>query len=83
MEKTKEVINEQRFTMLETKLDNLIDDVKEISKDLKEHIGRENEKYEKLDTKYSAKWVETMTLTIAGGLIVTIIGGIALFILKI
>ena len=83
MEKTKEVINEQRFTMLETKLDNLIEDVKEIASDIKEHIRWESEKYEKLDTKYSAKWVETMTLTIAGGLIVTIIGGITLFILKI
>ena len=73
MEKTKEVINEQRFTMLETKLDNLIDDVKEISKDIKDHIRWEGEKYEKLDSKYSGKWVEKLTLTIAGGMVIAIL----------
>ena len=73
MEKTKEVINEQRFTMLETKLDNLITDVKEIATDLKEHIRFEGEKYEKLDNKYSGKWVEKAIIAIGTGIILTIL----------
>lgn len=59
--------NENRLTKMEQKLDDLIEDVKEISKDIKS-----------LDTKYSGKWVETLTLVIAGGMVV----GIFLFLFK-
>lgn len=78
----KEINNEKRLATMEQKIDNLIDDVKEIAKDIKDHIKWEGEKYEKLDTKYSAKWVETLTLTIAGGLVVAIIIAILTFVIK-
>ena len=78
----KEIITEQRFTMLEVKLDKLTEDVKEIAKDIKEHIKFEGEKYEKLDTKYSAKWVEKTLLVIIGLIISGLAGAFFKLILK-
>ena len=57
---------ENRLATMEAKIDNLIEDVKEIASDVKGHIKLEAEKYEKLDTKYSAKWVEKTLLVIIG-----------------
>ena len=65
------VKQENRLTIMEQKIDNLIEDVKEISRDIKT-----------LDNKYSGKWVETLTLVIAGGLVVSILGGIFFLIVK-
>ena len=64
---------ENRLATMEQKIDNLIEDVKEISNDIKDHVKWEAEKYEKLDSKYSGKWVEKLTLAIAGGLVIAII----------
>lgn len=74
--------NEKRLATMEQKIDHLITDVKGISDDIKAHVKWEAEKYEKLDTKYSAKWVESLTLTIAGGLIVAILGGLFMIFIK-
>ena len=65
--------NETRLAKMEQKIDNIVEDVREISKDIKDHIRWEGEKYEKLDSKYSGKWVEKLTLTIAGGLVIAIL----------
>ena len=65
--------NENRLATMEQKIDNLIDDVKDIGKDLKDHIKSESEKYERLDVKYSGKWVEKLTLAIAGGMVIAIL----------
>ena len=65
--------NETRLAKMEQKIDNIVEDVKEISKDIKDHIRWEGEKYEKLDSKYSGKWVEKLTLTIAGGMVIAIL----------
>ena len=65
--------NETRLAKMEQKNDNIVEDVKEISKDIKDHIQREGEKYEKLDSKYSGKWVEKLTLAIAGGLVIAVL----------
>ena len=65
--------NETRLAKMEQKIDNIVEDVKEISKDIKDHIQREEEKYEKLDSKYSGKWVEKLTLAIAGWLVIAIL----------
>ena len=65
--------NETRLAKMEQKIDNIVEDVKEISKDIKEHIRWEGEKYEKLDSKYSGKWVEKLTLAIAGGLVIVVL----------
>jgi hypothetical protein len=73
-----QVINEKRLATMEAKIDNIIEDIKEISNDIKAHVKWESEKYEKLDNKYSAKWVESLTLAIAGGLVV----GLVLYIVK-
>ena len=78
----KETITEQRFTMLEVKLDNLTEDVKEIAKDIKDHIKWEGVKYEKLDNKYSAKWVETGVIAITTALIIAAIVGLFNFFIK-
>ena len=69
----KSINNETRLAKMEQKIDNIIEDVKEISKDIKDHIRWEGEKYEKLDSKYSGKWVEKLTLAIAGGLVIAIL----------
>ena len=65
--------NETRLAKMEQKIDNIVEDVKEISKDIKDHIRWEGEKYEKLDSKYSGKWVEKLTLVIAGGLVIAVL----------
>ena len=65
--------NENRLATMEQKIDNLIDDVKDIGKDLKDHIKSESEKYERLDVKYSGKWVEKLTIAIAGGMVIAIL----------
>ena len=70
---------ENRLATMEAKIDNLIEDVKEIASDIKDHVKWEAEKYEKLDQKYSGKWVESLTLAIAGGLVVAIGAGIVLY----
>ena len=67
------ITNETRLAKMEQKIDNIVEDVKEISKDIKDHIRWEGEKYEKLDSKYSGKWVEKLTLAIAGGLVIAIL----------
>ena len=67
------ISNETRLAKMEQKIDNIVEDVKEISKDIKDHIRWEGEKYEKLDSKYSGKWVEKLTLAIAGGLVIAIL----------
>jgi Txe/YoeB family toxin of Txe-Axe toxin-antitoxin module len=69
----KSINNETRLAKMEQKIDNIVEDVKEISKDIKDHIRWEGEKYEKLDSKYSGKWVEKLTLAIAGGLVIAIL----------
>jgi len=68
----KSINNETRLAKMEQKIDNIVEDVKEISKDIKDHIRWEGEKYEKLDSKYSGKWVENLTLAIAGGLVIAV-----------
>lgn len=65
--------NVTRLAKMEQKIDNIVEDVKEISKDIKDHIRLEGEKYEKLDSKYSGKWVEKLTLAIAGGMVIAIL----------
>ena len=65
--------NETRLAKMEQKIDNVAEHVKEISKDIKDHVRREEAKYEKLDSKYSGKWVEKLTLAIAGGLVIAVL----------
>lgn len=73
---------EKRLAKMEQKLDNLIDDVKSIATDIKEHVRWEAEKYEKLDNKYSAKWVEKAIIAIATGLIISIVSGMFIIFVK-
>ena len=63
----KSINNEAKLAKMEQKIDDIKEDLKEISSDIKA-----------LDGKYSGKWVETLTLTIAGGLVV----GLLIFLLK-
>lgn len=82
METNEKILTEKRLSTMEQKIDNLIDDVKEISADIKDHIKRESEKYEKLDNKYSAKWVETGVIAITTALIIAAIVGLFNFFIK-
>ena len=68
-----EIKTENRLTIMEQKIDNLTSTVNKIDEKLDKHVEWETEKYEKLDAKYSGKWVEKLTLAIAGGLIVAVI----------
>ena len=74
--------NEKRLATMEQKIDNLTDKVQEIASDIKGHIKWEAEKYEKLDTKYSAKWVETGVVAIITSIIIAAIVGIGTYFFK-
>lgn len=74
--------NEKRLATMEQKIDNLIDDVKGIASDIKDHVKWEAEKYEKLDGKYSGKWVEKTLLVVIGIAATGLIGAILKLILK-
>ena len=78
--------NENRLAKMEQKIDNLIEgvervnaNVEKVDSKLEKHVQSEAERYDKLDVKYSGKWVEKLTIAIAGGLIVAIFGGIVLY----
>jgi len=68
-----EIKTENRLATMEQKIDNLIEDVKEIASDIKIHVKWEAEKYEKLDGKYSGKWVEKAIISISTAVLVAII----------
>ena len=77
---------ENRLAKMEQKIDNLIEGVERVNTNvekvdikLEKHVQSESDRYEKLDAKYSGKWVEKLTIAIAGGLIVAIFGGIVLY----
>jgi len=74
METKERILTEKRLATMEQKIDNLIEDVKEIAADIKEHVKWEADKYEKLDNKYSAKWVEKTLLVLIGLILAGIVG---------
>ena len=71
--------NEKRLATMEQKLDDLKEDVKSIASDIKDHIKWEAEKYEKLDSKYSGKWVEKAIISIGTALIISILAAVLKF----
>ena len=73
---TEKIKTENRLATMEQKIDNLIEKVDEVSNDVKDHVKWEAEKYEKLDSKYSAKWVEKAIVSIGTALIIAAAGGI-------
>ena len=75
-----ELLTENRLAKMEQKIDNIIDDIKELSNDIKAHVHWEAEKYEKLDGKYSGKWVEKAIVSIGTALIISILVAILKFI---
>jgi len=66
---------------MEEKLDNISSDVKDLSKDLKEHVAWEERKYIALENKYATK---EMLKWAAGSIlaVVTIIISIAAILVK-
>ena len=80
---TEKIKTENRLTIMEQKIDNLIKSVDNVGKnvdkvDLKldKHVQWEAEKYEKLDSKYSGKWVEKAIIAIGTAITITIIGAL-------
>lgn len=71
-----DIHTEKRLATMEQKIDDLREDVKEIASDIKDHIKWEAEKYEKLDSKYSGKWVEKAIISIGTALIISILAAI-------
>ena len=71
--------NEKRLATMEQKLDDLKEDVKSIASDIKDHIKWESEKYEKMDSKYSGKWVEKAIISIGTALIISILAALLKF----
>ena len=65
--------NENRLAKMEQKIDNLIDSVEKIDSKLDKHIDFEAEKYEKLDVKYSGKWVEKAIIAIGTAVAIAIV----------
>lgn len=72
----RDIHTEKRLATMEQKIDDLREDVKEIASDIKDHIKWEAEKYEKLDSKYSGKWVEKAIISIGTALIISILAAI-------
>ena len=71
---------ENRLTIMEQKIDHVSkqvesvkDDVKVVSDIIKEHVKCENDKYQKLDEKYSGKWVEKAIISIVTAVAISII----------
>jgi hypothetical protein len=86
---TEKLKTENRLTIMEQKIDNLKEDISEvkdavkgIATDIKDHVKWEAEKYEKLDGKYSAKWVETGVIAIITAIIISAIIGLATYFFK-
>lgn len=86
---TAQIKNENRLTIMEENIKTIKDDIndmktdiKEIASDIKDHVKLEAEKYEKLDGKYSAKWVETGLISIITALIIAIILGLGKYFIK-
>ena len=73
---------EKRLATMEQKIDNLIEDVKEIASDIKDHVKWEAEKYEKLDGKYSGKWVEKAVIIMSTSVALAIIAAVLKLIFK-
>ena len=71
METQDKIITEKRLSTMEQKIDNIIEVVKEIKQDLKNHIAEE-------ENKFAGKWVEKLTLAILGGIVV----GVTMLIFK-
>ena len=67
---------EKRLSKMEEKLDNIAEKVNNIASDIKDHVKWEAEKYEKLDNKYSGKWVEKAIIAIGTAITITIIGAL-------
>ena len=78
----KDIHTENRLATMEQKIDDLREDVKEIASDIKDHIKWEAEKYEKLDSRYSGKWVETGVVSIITALVIASIIGLSTYFFK-
>lgn len=72
----KDIHTEKRLATMEQKIDNIITSVDKIEKKIDKHVEWENEKYEKLDSKYSGKWVEKAIISIGTALIISILAAI-------
>jgi hypothetical protein len=86
---TEKIKTENRLTIMEENIKTIKDDmndmktdIKGIASDIKDHVKWEAEKYEKLDGKYSAKWVETGLISIITALIIAIILGLGKYFMK-
>ena len=78
----KEIKTENRLTIMEQKIDNLTSTVNKIDEKLDKHVEWEAEKYEKLDGKYSGKWVEKALLVVIGIASTAIVGAVFKLILR-
>lgn len=60
-----------KIARMEEKIDNISENVIELKDTLKDHVMSEGVKFDKLDKKYSSKWVERVVL----GILMIMIGG--------
>lgn len=81
-----QIRNENRMTIMEQKIDHVSeqvksvkDDVKVVSDIIKEHVKCEGERYQKLDEKYSGKWVEKAIISIGTAVTIAIIMAVIKF----
>ena len=58
----------ERMARVETNIENIKEDIIEIKNMLSDHVIWESEKYDEMDKKFSAKWVEKVVIgLIVGG----------------
>lgn len=77
---------ENRLTIMEQKIDHVSkqvesvkNDVKVVSDIIKEHVKCEGERYQKLDEKYSGKWVEKAIISIGTAVAIAIVTAVIKF----
>ena len=64
---------EQKIDHVSKQVESVKDDVKVVSDIIKEHVKCENDRYQKLDEKYSGKWVEKAIVSIGTAVAISII----------
>ena len=70
---------EQKIDHVSKQVESVKDDVKVVSDIIKEHVKCENDKYQKLDEKYSGKWVEKAIISIGTAVAISIIMAVIKF----
>ena len=63
----------ERMARVETNIDNIKEDVSEIKEMLTDHVHRETKRFDDMDKKFAAKWVQPAFVSLLIGIVITVI----------